>query len=135
MKHTLTLLTMLLVVFAYATNEWKSYYSDNSVQIFYRYTDCHDDTNGIHQQKVVFRFVNLTNKNIEVSFAKQLVYSNQTASGADKPFSLSLLPKQTVEGTCNEKNKTLFSYAKQLNTNCAQLQEFKLTNITVKIIQ
>lgn len=134
MKQTLTLLAVFMALFAHATDDWKSYYSDNSLNIFYRYTDCHDDANGIHQQKVVFRFVNLTNKNIEVSFAKQLIY-HQATNGADKTFSLSLPPNQSVEGSCNEKDKALFSFVKHLNMEGAQLQDFKLTNISVTTIQ
>lgn len=134
MKHTLTLFAMLLVVFTYAADEWTNYYSDNSVQIFYRYTDCHDDAASVHQQKVVFKFVNLTAQAIAVNFNKQLFYSGQKQAGGDKPFQLSLQPKQSVEGSCNEKDKTLFSFVKHLNMDGAQLQDFKLTNISITTI-
>lgn len=135
MKHTLTLFAMLLVVFTYAADEWTNYYSDNSVQVFYRYTDCRNEADGIHQQKVVFKFVNLTGKAIAISFNKQLFYSNQKQSGDDMPFQLTLPPKQSVEGSCNEKDKALFSFVKHLNMDGAQLQDFKLTNISITTIQ
>ncbi|MCW5906932.1 MAG: hypothetical protein KIS94_03665 [Chitinophagales bacterium] len=135
MKKTCTLLLLLAVAFAQAADEWTSYYADNSVQIFYRYADCHDDANGIHQQKVLFRFVNLSAAKVELSFAKELTYTNTAANAGDKVFKISLAPNQTAEGDCQTKDKALFAFSKFLNRQAQQLTKFELKNISVTVTE
>src|SRR6476620_10416120 len=92
LKTTLVIVcAMLYSVATFATGEWKSYFKNNEVEILYRYSDCHDEHNGIHQQKILFRFVNLTGKEHEVIFSREYTYNNSSKIKADKSeFSVKL---------------------------------------------
>lgn len=129
-KHLLFFALLWCSFTAFASGEWATYYNSQSVQILYRFEDCHDDVNGIHQQKVFFKFVNLSGKNVTVNFAKQLTYSGRTSTG-DKAYTLTLKPGQTLQGDCTTHDKTFFSFAKHLNMEGSKLEKFDLKNITV----
>lgn len=136
-KHTLiALLTILLVIPAMAADDWKSYFKNNEVEILYRYVDCHDDANGLHQQKILLRFVNLQNKRVELSFTKALIFSNNSSGIPDvRDFKVQLEPKAALEGDCTTRNNRLFIFSKQLNFSSTHLEKFELKNIVVKPIQ
>lgn len=137
MKHLLlTILTMAMVSSASATGEWKSYFKNNEVEVLYRYSDCHDEANGIHQQKILLKFVNLQNKKVEVTYTKELSFSNRQNGKPDvRDFSVQLEPKATIEGTCTVKDNRLFIFSKQLNFEATKLEKFELKNISVKPLQ
>lgn len=136
MKHLLlTFLTIAMVTSASAAEEWKSYFKNNEVEVLYRYSDCHDDANGIHQQKILLKFVNQQNKKVEVFYTKQLDFSNHTGTPDVRDFSVQLEPKATVEGTCTVKDNRLYIFSKQLNLEATKLEKFELKNIIVKPLQ
>lgn len=130
MKHLLFIALLWCSFTAFASGEWTAYYNSQSVQILYRFEDCHDDVNGIHQQKVFFKFVNLSGKTVAVNFAKQLTYAGTTSAG-DKEYTLTLKPGETLQGDCTTHDKIFFSFAKHLNMEGRKLEKFDLTNITV----
>ncbi|MES2620453.1 MAG: hypothetical protein V4615_06340, partial [Bacteroidota bacterium] len=75
MKHIFTTAIMaLLCATAFAADNWKTYSKQDQVEIRYRSTDCHDEVNGIHQQKILLQFINLSTDVQEVTFSKELVY-------------------------------------------------------------
>ena len=78
-----TLLAAFCSLCSFAGAEWTTYYNANNVKIEYRYLDCNDMANGIHQQKVIFRFQNSSAKKIELSFSKSLVYGQKRARKDD----------------------------------------------------
>lgn len=121
-----------------ATNaaDWKVYYTGKSVVIYYKYQDCHNDAKGIHQQKVLFAFENLTDKKVAINFGKEMTYTNSPKIVADKNlFSVVLNPKQRTQADCETKDRSLYIFAKQLNVPSGELKKFDLKNITVKTIQ
>ncbi len=137
MKHTLiAMLTMLFVIPAMAGEDWKTYFKNNEVEVLYRYTDCHDEANGLHQQKILLKFVNLQNKKVEVFYTKELTFSNTTNAAPDaRVFSVQLEPNATVEGDCSTRNNALYIFSKQLNFSSTQLSKFGLKDFSVKPIQ
>jgi antitoxin component YwqK of YwqJK toxin-antitoxin module len=137
MKHLLlALLTILFASPAMAGEDWKTYFKNSEVEVQYLYSDCHDDANGIHQQKVLLKFINLQNKKVEVFFTKELSFSNNTTGTPDvREFSVQLNANETLQGQCDTKNNRLFIFSKQLNFSSTQLTHFELKNITVKPIQ
>ena len=136
MKHlVLTFLTIAMVTSASAAEEWKSYFKNNEVEVLYRYSDCHDDANGIHQQKILLKFVNQQNKKVEVFYTKQLDFSKQAGTPDVRDFSVQLEPNATVEGTCTVKDNRLYIFSKQLNFEATKLEKFELKNIIVKPLQ
>ncbi len=101
------------------------------------YADCHDAHNGLHQQKIFLRFVNLSNQKEEVSFTKELTFSNGKTSTADgKTFTIQLNANEEKTGDClNKEENALFLFSKQLNFTSTELRKFELKNISVKTIQ
>lgn len=112
--------------------DWTSYFKNQQVEIQYQYAPCHDEHNGIHQQKVFLRFVNLSNQKETISFTKELQFSNgKTGTAEGKLFSVQLNAHETKEGNCEEKDNTLFLFSKQLNFAATELKKFELKNIVV----
>ena len=136
MKYILlTALTTFFCASAIA-EDWKPYFKNNQIEIQYRYADCNDEANGIHQQKVLLKFVNLTNEKTEISFSKELNYNSSAPASSDiKNFTLLLNPGGTKEGICSEKDKSFFIFSKQLNFKSTELKKFELKNISVKTIR
>ncbi len=137
MKHTLlALLAMLFIVPAMAAEEWKSLFKNSEVEVLYRYTDCHDEANGLHQQKILLKFVNLQNRAVEVFYTKELTFSNAQTDKPDvREFSVTVPANATVEGDCSSRDNRLFIFSKQLNFSATQLEKFELKNITIKPVQ
>lgn len=133
MKHfLLVLLGNLAMLNSRAADDWKVYYHDSGVTIEYRYADCHDAVNGIHQQKIFLKFTSTAKSAVQVTFNRNLQYQGQPASGGDHSYSLVLKAGETVEGDCDSHNKALYIFSKQLNTTGSVLNTFVLSNITVK---
>jgi hypothetical protein len=127
---------MLYSLAAFAADDWKSYFKNDEVEILYRYADCHDIPNGIHQQKILLRFVNKQNKKAEVFYKKELTFSTTSAAAPDvRLFSVVLDPQAIQEGTCDTRDNRLFMFSKQLNFKSTYLTHFDLKDITVKTIQ
>ena len=135
MKNLFLSLLVMCSATAFAADDWKSYFKNNEVEILYRYSDCHDVANGIHQQKILLKLVNLQNKKVEVSYSKELTFSNTSAAPDVKGFSVSLAPNATVEGECTTKDNRLYIFSKQLNFSSTELRHFELKDISVKAIQ
>lgn len=132
----MTALAVLVGGFIQAAHNWKTYFKNTQIEIQYCYTECHDETNGIHQQKILLRFVNLTNTKTEVSFQKELTYSPAVSVSSEaKTYTVSLSPLEQKEGNCSLKENALYIYSKQLNFESRQLTHFDLKNISVKNIE
>jgi hypothetical protein len=132
------LLTAIAALFCSTcfAEDWKSYFKNEQIEIQYRYADCHDEANGIHQQKVLLKFVNFTNGKTAVSFSKELNYNSSKPASTDvKTFTLLLNAGESKEGLCSEKDNALFIFSKQLNFKSDELAKFELKNISVKTIQ
>lgn len=137
MKHTLlALFALLLAAPAVAGGDWKTYFESKEVKVLYCYTDCHDEANGLHQQKILLKFINLQNKAVEVSYGRQLQFSNKQSTSPDvKQFTVNLAANATLQGDCTTKNNALFIFSKQLNFSSTQLEKFDLQSISVKSAQ
>ena len=126
---------MLFNITLFAADDWKSYYKNNEVEILYRYSDCHDIPNGLHQQKILLRFINFKDKPVEIFYTKELTFSNSLSKPDERLFSIHLNSGETQEGACDTKDNRLFIFSKQLNFNSTSLKHFELKNISVKPIQ
>ena len=136
MKQILLLAVALLAVtISKAADEWKLYYQNESIAIYYAYSDCHDAANGLHQQKIFYRLVNKTDKSIELSFTKELSYTNSKPIISDGLNKVVLTKGQQVEGDCSTRNNALYTFVKQLDIKGRELVKCELKNITVKPIE
>lgn len=136
-QKILALFLTVLSMSAFAADDWKVYYQSADVVIEYRYADCHDVTNGIHQQKVFLRFKNNTSHKIEVSFQLKKSYSKtkNTESSDEKTERVVIPANSTVVGDCSTKNRSIVIFSKQLNFADAELQKFDLKNISIKPLE
>ena len=136
MKYTYLVLFAMLVQTSFAQSNWKSDFKNDRLEIQHSYTECHDEANGIHQEKVLFRFVNLTNSEIEVSFNQELDYGNKSKVQRDqKNYVLKLQAGEQLAGTCNDKFGALVVFSKQLNLTGRSLKRFDLSNIIIKNVE
>lgn len=136
MKNILLLAVALCcVTLSKAADEWKLYFSNESIEIYYTYTDCHDEANGLHQQKILYRFVNKGDANVEVSFNKEIYYNASVPVSTDAVNKIVVNKAQQVEGDCSTRNKALYTFVKQLNIKGHEVQKCELKNITIKPIE
>lgn len=131
------LLLIALLTMAYGSNfaaEWITCYENEQVKITYQYADCHDEKNGIHQQKVLLRFENKTQHTIAVSYGFDLTYSGteNTLEGDFKLLVVRLDAEEVKEATCTERDRAMFLFSKHLDHKGSVLENFKLTNVQVK---
>jgi hypothetical protein len=78
--------------------------------------------------------VNLTDSKLTVSYDKQMWYDGKCIGcdrSPEQQFSISLEPRQTVAGTCEDKNKALHIVDKMLNVKSTALTKFELADIKV----
>ena len=120
---------------AFAADDWKTYFKNKEVEIRYKYADCHDIPNGLHQQKILLMFINKKDKPVDVYYTKELIFSNSITKPDVREFSVHLNGLETQEGTCDTKDNRLFIFSKQLNFNSTSLKHFELNDISVKSIQ
>src|SRR5688572_1887088 len=121
---------------AMSQQTWQNYYSSDELRINYRSVECHDVANGIHKKIMILQFANLTDKSLSVSFDKQLRYNNGKCIGCtstpQQHFTVSLFPKQMLEGSCEDKStKSLYIVESMLNVQGTALTRFELANIHI----
>lgn len=122
------------VLSAFGQSDWTTFYSNSIVSIEYRYDDCHRPEDGIHKQNIHLKFTNLSNKSVTVGYQKSTSYNNIPAAkpGAENTFTISLKPREVLEGNCGLKDKRLYIFVKMLDgTSQSVLTAFDLVNITV----
>lgn len=136
MKNILLLAVALCcAISSKAADDWKLYFSNGYIEIYYTYTDCHDEANGLHQQKILYRFVNKSSTNVEVSFSKDLYYTDSSPITTEAVNKIVVNKMQQVEGDCSTRNNALYTFIKQLNIQARELKKCELKNITVKPIE
>jgi hypothetical protein len=119
---------------SHAQDVWKPYFENSQLIVEYKYSDCHDEANGIHQQKVLLRFLNLTNAAVDVSFQRKTDYGKGYTTENNQQHLL-LPAKGEKEGNCSEKDKSLFIFSKHLNMEGRSLRKFELNNINVTTVK
>lgn len=135
LKIILTVTVLLGVFTVSAAEDWKSYFKTKEVEVMYRYADCHDIPNGLHQQKILLRFANYGEKPVEVSFSKALTFSNSGAQPDLRDFSVRLNGGEILQPDCDTKDNRLWIFSKQLNFKSTYLKRFELKDITIKTVQ
>lgn len=126
-------MAVLLCTVSVFASEWTTYFKSSDITIEYKYSDCNDVENGIHQQKVLFRFVNASTQKVEVSFNRQITYSNSDKSNNSDnvKFAVIIPANGQISCQCNTKDKSLYIFSKQLNIKSTTLLKFDLRNISI----
>ena len=137
MKKYFTILLILVSIVSFSQqqkNDWKLYKEINGVKINYKYQECHDVHNGLHQELVLFQFVNTTKNNLSIEFDFRTVYSKnkKTITNTSEQHKEIILKKLVVvESSCNE-NREYAIFSKFLNyTDKSELRDFDLVNIKI----
>jgi hypothetical protein len=117
---------------------WKLYKEITGLQIYTQEIACHDDQNGIHQQFIVFQFINTTSYTMNVSWQKELWYNDicQTCgkpSNNENTFNITLAPGESLEGNCDKTSHSgLKIFSNFLNTvRGSKLTKFEFKNLVV----
>jgi len=126
-----------LVVFiqlGFSQDAWQNRYRSADLEINYLSTQCHDEVNNVHKQIIVLQFVNLTDNQLTVNYDKQMWFDGK-CTGCDRSpehqFTIKLEPRQTIAGSCENRNKALHVVAKMLNVKSTVLTKFEIADIKV----
>ncbi len=113
-------------------SDWKVEYKDIQIQIESKTIIYESIKDGIKHERIVFRYTNLSNQNITITFNRNLVY-NGICYGCDKPeknYSVQLNAKEVKEFSDVNKSKTFYFFSKDLKGTIKKtLDSFQLTNI------
>ena len=143
MKKTL-LKTFFLTCFILFTNSifsqsnnWEEYYSDNKIKIEYNYMIC-DFSSTASQELIVFRFSNLSGKEIALKYETKIWYNNKEINTEQNSEefrkTIRLESNEIITINCHNEWKefTIFSafIHNETSERYATLTQFELTNIT-----
>jgi hypothetical protein len=117
-------------------NDWQVYFANDNIKVYYKYAECHDNANGLHQEKVLFKFENLTNKTLSINFDRLPVYTKSTQPADVSNYTLELKGNQNVAADCTTKDKALIAFSKHLEIpDARQLQSFTLSIISLQEVE
>ena len=117
-------------------NNWEEHFINDTVKIEFSYQIC-DFSSTASQELVVFRFTNLTNENINLSYSTKIWNNNKEVNleqnSEEIRTNISLLSNETKISDCENNNKeyTIFSGFVHNTTQerYPTLTKFELTNI------
>ena len=142
MKKSLLKIISFCVIFLTSNNllsqanNWEEHFINDIVKIEFSYQIC-DFSSTASQELVVFRFTNLTNENINLSYSTK-IWNNNTEVNIEQNTeeirtNISLLANETKISDCENNNKeyTIFSGFVHNTTQerYPTLTKFELTNI------
>ncbi|WP_343606675.1 hypothetical protein [Fluviicola sp.] len=134
MKTIAFLFVATLFAFHSKAQEWQTYYEEAGVVIQYQLTEINDPQQGIHHARIVFRYENQTNREVQLSFNRLVTYSDsETAKPQEKEFKV-VIPANSSVGynTSTTSDKTFYLFAQdKKNTIKRSLVSFDLRNVTI----
>lgn len=115
------------------SKDWQQFFNNEFVLISYRYDECHDVQEGIHNENVYIRIVNITGQKLKIEWNTEYWYNDICygceAGNTENYKVLTLEPNQQIEGSCGGKNQNeLRLLSKMLNFN----KETVLTNFNLR---
>lgn len=142
---TFMLLMNVSFLIAQTTSEdisaWKAEKEISGLQIYTKEIGCHDTHNGIHEQYIVYQFINSTNETMEISWQNEFWYDGKCYT-CDKPaspentYKVILAPGETTEGSCDKTSisglKVFEHFMYTSKGNKLTKQELKNLNISFK---
>jgi len=114
---------------------WKIEFQNSEIKVESAIVNLTQPKDGISHEIVIFRYTNLSKKNISLSFNRSTFYGNVCygCDGKESQFKLDLKPGQTIEYKEGERNKTFYLFSKDLKgTIKKELSKFEITNIVVQ---
>lgn len=136
MKTNFLFLASLLFSIPSIAADWQIYFENTQLTIYKQTVECHDESKGLYQEKVFFKFENKSSENINVSFDKITVFSTSKATSDQVTYSVTLGNKESKEGSCGIKDKSLVTFSRFLNKPAvARLQSVEISNIKIQTIK
>ena len=122
------------------SNNWETHFINDTIKIQYSFKTC-EFSSTASQELVVFRFTNLINNNIKVSYSTKLWNKENTLNTelyyVENRKNIELYPNEIKESHCDIKNKdhTIFSsfIHNETKTKYVSLIKFELTNINIEL--
>lgn len=134
MKAITFLFFATLLAFSTKAQEWQTYYEGQGITIQFRVAEINDAQLGIHHSRIVFRYENKTNKEVQLNFNRLITYSDsETAKPQEKGFTVSIPANSSMEyndGNSNDKTFYLFAQDKK-KTIKRSLVNFDIKDITI----
>lgn len=136
MKTNFLFLVSLLFAMPSIAADWQIYFENTQLAIYKQTVECNDDSKGIYQEKVFFKFENKTADKVGVSFDKKTEFSLSKAPSDQIAYAITLESKETKEGSCNLKDKTLVTFSRFLNKpELARLVSVEISNIKIQKVK
>lgn len=142
MKYLFTVFILIysLNILSQNTITDSEYYSDKDISISLRPQNCIDKKRGTAKQYYFIEIVNKSNKELNVSFKKELWFDGvcQTCNINSEEYysSIILSANETVSGSCENMDKKLRIFSKMLNLDkVRKLTKYELKNIKVESIK
>ncbi len=129
------LLAFSIFSFIPKLNEWKTYFENDQIKIESSILSCDKPSMDIHNDYVILKVTNKTDKVIDVSFKKELYYNEICTSCEDSEefiTKISIQPNQILEANCDSKTKDLKIFHSNKNSKKI-LTKFELKNITINL--
>ena len=123
------------------STDWQLLFSNEFVEINYRYAVCDLPTEGTHKENVYIQIKNKTDKNLKCDWNTEYWYDGicSGCQGSNPEFhkSVMLKPNQTRDGICTT-DRDLFVlqiFSKMMNHNIRELTNFDLKDIKVTVLK
>ena len=117
------------------TGDWQLHLKNEQVEVYFKKSDCHDIANGIHQEKILVKYINKTTEKLEISFLKAATYNGYTNTSAENSCTVVLEPNESREGICSDRDKSLTIFSKHLDMEGVSLQAIDFRNMLIKTIR
>ena len=132
-------ITLLFFAILFASNakaqEWQTYYEGQGITIQYRPAEIDDAQLGINHKRIVFRYENKTNQEVQLNFSRLITYSDSeiAAKPQEKRYSVSLSANSSIEyNQANSMDKTFYLFAQdKKNTIKRSLINFDIKDVTI----
>lgn len=114
------------------SNDWKIEYVDKDIKIESSKLSIADKANGTNQERIVFKYTNLTSQKLTLSFVRTLYYDGKCygCDTQEKRFEILLNPFETKSYDDLTKDKLYFIFSKDLNNTIKKtLDSFQILKI------
>ena len=134
MKILSILLVLMMQTIAFS-QDWNETYRDESILIEFSNLNYENLSDGINHERLIFRYTNLTNSDLTISFDRKIAYDGVELPLSDeRRFSISIPSNSSLAFSEEEKYNKLFYLFVSDNkgTIKRRLSNFEIINIEKK---
>lgn len=114
------------------SSDWKIEYIDNDIKIESSKLIVDDKKNGIKQERIIFKYTNLTSQKLTLTFSRTVYYNGKCygCDNQDTRFTITLDSLETKSYDDLTKDKLYFIFSKDLNNTIKKtLDSFQFLKI------